>query len=317
MQKKILEIKNKVMHVYKNLEAKSGRLFMAIVITPTLCSIIYFGIWASDIYISQSEFVIRTAQNPNNPSIGDYAIASSLTTSAILQDSAVVAGYIVSMDGLKEINKKIDLIKIFTSSDIDIFNRFASFRWNKSPERLLVYLNSKVISVTVDPISFITTLEVRSFTAESSQKINEALLAGSEDIVNEINERTRRDLLTFSEKSVNEAKQNLEKVSVELVRLTKQGNQNTSLDFVSKFQILSLERDAAERRMGIALDALKQAGIDAQHQSIYLERIVKPNLPSYAIEPYRISGILATLVLSLMVYGILRVVLTSLKEHEE
>lgn len=309
--------KNKVISTYKKVEEKLGLLFIVVVIIPTFCSIIYFGFWASDIYISQSQFVIRTAQNPTNPAIGDYTIASSLTTSAILQDSAAVSGYITSMDGLKEVNKDIDLVKLFTSHEVDIFNRFASFRWNESLERLLVYLNGKVITVNVDPISFVTMLEIRSFTPESAQKINEALLRGSEAVVNEINERTRRDLIAFSEKGLNEAKQSLEKVNAELTLLTKSSSQNKPSEFVARFQMLSLERDAAERRMGIALDALKQAGIDAQHQSIYLERTVKPNLPSYAIEPYRIINILTTIILSLMVYGIARVIFASLREHKD
>ena len=311
------QAKNSTITLWKKVEEKVGLLFIVVVIIPTLCSVIYFGFWASDVYISQSQFVIRTAQNPTNPAIGDYTIASSLSTSAVLQDSAAVSGYITSMDGLKEVNKDIDLVKLFTSHDIDIFNRFASFRWNESLERLLVYLNSNIITVTVDPLSFVTTLEIKSFTSESAQKINEALLRGSETVVNEINDRTRRDLISFSEKGVTNARINLQKVNSEITELTKIGAQNNPAEFVTKFQMPSLERDAAERRMGIALDALKQAAIDAQHQSIYLERTVKPNLPTYPIEPFRILGILSSLIFSLMVYGIMRVVLTSLKEHAE
>jgi len=316
MQLILSKTKDKVVSTYKKVEEKLGLLFIVVVIIPTLCSIIYFGLWASDVYISESQFVIRTAQNPNNPAVGDYTIASSLTTSAVLQDSAAVSGYITSMDGLKEVNKDIDLVKLFTPHDIDIFNRFASFRWNESLERLLVYLNSKVITVNVDPISFVTTLEIRSFTPESAQKINAALLRGSERVVNEINNRTRNDLIAFSEKGVNEAKQNLEKVNNEVTQLTKGPKGNPS-EFVAKFQMLSLERDAAERRMGVALDALKQAGIDAQHQSIYLEKTVKPNLPSYAMEPTRIINILTTLVLGLMIYVILKIINASIKEHHD
>jgi len=316
MQLTLSKTKDTVVSTYKKVEEKLGLLFIVVVIIPTVCSVIYFGFWASDVYISESQFVIRTAQNPNNPAVGDYTIASSLTTSAVLQDSAAVSGYITSMDGLKEVNKDIDLVKLFTSHDIDMFNRFASFHWNNSPERLLVYLNNKVISVTVDPISFVTTLDIRSFTPESAQKINEALLRGSEAVVNEINNRTRNDLIAFSEKGVNEARQNLEKVNNEITQLTK-GTQGNPSEFVAKFQMLSLERDAAERRMGVALDALKQAGIDAQHQSIYLERTVKPNLPSYALEPKRIFNILAIVGFSLLLFGILKILIASIKEHHE
>jgi capsular polysaccharide transport system permease protein len=120
--------KDKVITTYKKAEEKLGLLFIVIVIIPTICSIIYFGFWASDVYISRSQFVIRTAQNPTNPAISDYTIASSLTASAVLQDSAAIVGYMQSMDALRSVNEHIDLTKLFTSHDIDIFNRFASIR---------------------------------------------------------------------------------------------------------------------------------------------------------------------------------------------
>jgi len=41
--------KDKVITTYKKAEEKLGLLFIVIVIIPTLCSIIYFCFWASDV----------------------------------------------------------------------------------------------------------------------------------------------------------------------------------------------------------------------------------------------------------------------------
>ena len=308
--------KDKVITTYKKAEEKLGLLFIVVVIIPTLCSIIYFGFWASDVYISESQFVIRTAQNPTSPAIGDYTIASSLTTSAVLQDSAAIAGYMTSMNGLVDVNKDLDLIQLFTSHDIDIFNRFASFRWNQSMARLLDYFNSR-ISVDVDPVSFLTTLTVRTFTPQSAEKINQLLLSGGEQIVNQINERTKSDLIKFSQKNIIEARERLVKVQQNILMLRNSTNQEHDKDFATKFQILSIERDTAERQISIALDAYSQAMMDAQHKSIYLERTSKPNRPDYPIEPKRIICILATLMICLMVYGIVKIVLASVHEHKD
>ena len=42
---------------------KKNRLFTAVVVIPTLLSAIYFGLIASDVYISESQFVIRSPKN--------------------------------------------------------------------------------------------------------------------------------------------------------------------------------------------------------------------------------------------------------------
>ena len=49
----------------------------------------------------------------------------------------------------------------------------------------------------------------------------------------------------------------------------------------------------------------------------YVERIVQPNLPDAPMEPRRMRGILATLILSLLAYGILRMLLAGVREHAQ
>ena len=308
--------KDKVITTYKKVEEKLGLLFIVIVIIPTLCSIIYFGFWASDVYISESQFVIRTAQNPTNPAIGDYTIASSLTTSAVLQDSAAVSGYITSMDGLKEVNKDIDLVKLSTSHDIDIFNRFASFYWNESQERMFNYFNSR-ITVDVDPISFVTKLTVKSYTAPSAQKINDLLLSGSEQLVNKINERTRDDLVRFSQNSISNSTTKLEEITKMLNEARARGSNESDKNSISSIQVLYIERDTVERQLTVALDSYAQALRDAQYKSLYLEKTVKPNLPDYPQEPKRILDILATLMVCLIIYSITKIVAASVNEHQD
>jgi capsule polysaccharide export protein KpsE/RkpR len=306
--------KDKVITTYKKVEEKLGLLFIVVVIIPTLCSIIYFGFWASDVYISQSQFVIRTAQNPNNPSISDYTSGSFLTTNAVLQDSFSISNYMTSMDGLIKVNKVINLVDLFTSKEIDVFNRFASFYWNRSLERLLIYFN-KQVSTNVDPISFITTVEVRSFTPESAQIINNSLIDGGETLVNLMNQRVRNDLIKFSEAGVKSAKANLQQSEAALLSYKNSEPSYAKNNLIANFQALILERDTAERQLGGAIDALRQAQMDAQHKMIYLEIIVSPNKPTYPLEPRRFLGILCTLIISLMIYAILRITFASVLEH--
>jgi capsular polysaccharide transport system permease protein len=306
---------NSAIRLWKKIEEKVGLLFIVVVIVPTLCSIIYLGFWASNVYISDSRYIIRSAQSPLNPS-SDYTMQSFLGTPAIMQDSFVVASYITSMDALTSVQKEVDLRAIFTSPSVDIFSRFASFYWNTSQERLLKYFNNR-IEVIVDPISFVSTLHVKSYTSDSAQKVNEILLRSSESLINDLNERTRSDIIKFAQKGVNQARTNLENIETELLKYKYKKDKGNAEQFMPQFQVLYIKRDAAERQLAIALEALSQASIEAQRKMIYLERIVEPQKPDYPVEPKRIIGILTTIALSLMIFGILKVVFASVKEHQD
>jgi capsule polysaccharide export protein KpsE/RkpR len=48
-----------------------------------------------------------------------------------------------------------------------------------------------------------------------------------------------------------------------------------------------------------------------------VERVVQPNVPDAPMEPRRLRGIFTTLVLSLIAYGILRMLLAGVKEHAQ
>jgi capsular polysaccharide transport system permease protein len=292
-----------------------GLLFIVVVLIPTLCSIIYLGFWASNVYISNSGYIIRSAQSPLNPG-SDKIMQSFLATPAIMQDSFVIASYITSMDALTSVEKEVDLITLFTSPSVDLFSRFASFYWNESQERLLEYFNNR-IEVIVDPISFVSTLKVKSYTPESAQKINEILLKSSEALVNDLNDRTINDIIKFSQNGIDKARANLEKIEAELLKYKYQNDKGRPEQFIQKFQSLHIQRDSAERQLATALEALSQAHVEAQRKMIYLERIVQPQEPDYPVEPMRIIGILTTLGMALMIFGILKVIIASIKEHQD
>ena len=65
------------------------------------------------------------------------------------------------------------------------------------------------------------------------------------------------------------------------------------------------------------MTAFDNAKSEAQKKQLYLERIVQPNKPDVALEPQRLHNILASLILSLMVYGILKLLLASIREHQQ
>lgn len=175
-------------------------LFRWIVAFPTLLAAIYYGLIASDIYISESRFMVRSPQKP----VQGNLLGSLLQTSGIarqLDDQYAVHDYILSRDALKELNDEFDLATKFKNWRIDFLNRFAAYQWDDSFEALLRYYRRRV-GVEIDSKSSISVLQVSAFTAEDARTLNERLLKMSERLVNEMSERSRNDIVRFAQNEV-------------------------------------------------------------------------------------------------------------------
>lgn len=292
----------------------TSQLFRYVVIIPTALSILYFGVIASDVYISESRYVVRSPKVAPQGGLGSLLSTVGITSSD--DESYVIVNYMTSMDGMKYVNQSINLKDLFTSNSIDIFSRFASFYWNESYERLLQYFQ-KQIEIGVDPASGVSTLRVRTYTPHSAQQINQLLLQGSDTLVNTLNEQSRQDLIKFSSYEVDVAKTNLEKADLALNNFRNQKKGDDIANFIPTFQKLELERQTAEKQLGSAIASLEQARVDAQRKRLFIERIVQPTLPDYPLEPKRIYGILATFLLCLIVWCILKLLLAGVKEHHD
>ena len=84
-----------------------------------------------------------------------------------------------------------------------------------------------------------------------------------------------------------------------------------------QFQRLTLENEFAAKQLAASLTSLEEAQNEARRKQAYVERIVQPNLPDAPMEPRRFRGILATIILSLLAYGILRMLLAGVREHAQ
>jgi len=291
-----------------------GKLFAFIVLLPSVASILYFGFWASDVYISESKFLVRSPQQ--QPQAGGLGgILTSIGVSNSGPDGYVVANYIKSLDAMMAVDKKVDLKKLFTSGNVDVFSRFASFYHNESYERLLKYFENRV-DYTYDPVSSVATLKVKAFSGDSARDINLALLENSEALVNKISDATRKDVIDFASYEVSVAQKKLEEADAALSKYRNANNAN-DINFVAKFQQFNIERDTAEKELASAIDALQKARIDAQRKRLYIERIVQPTLPDYPLEPKRVLTILSTILGSLLIWGIVRMLLASAREHSD
>jgi len=94
------------------------------------------------------------------------------------------------------------------------------------------------------------------------------------------------------------------------------GNRSLSAAAV-RYQELRLDSMLREKQLAATLAAYEEAMSDARRKRAYLERIASPSLPDYAMEPRRIRGIVATLLLGLLVWGVLSTLLAGIREHRD
>jgi capsular polysaccharide transport system permease protein len=180
---------------------RTDKLFKLTVLGPTLVALIYFGLIASDQYVSESHFVVRSPEKQSPMGFG--AVLSSVAGfSKSLDDTYSVHDYIRSRDAMFAVNTVIDLRKTYGGADW--FGRFNPIKIDGSNEALHRYYQKK-ISVELDSTSSISVLTVRAYSAEDARRINENLLRQGEQLVNQLNDRGRRDLIQFAQTEVSNA----------------------------------------------------------------------------------------------------------------
>lgn len=355
-------------------------LFLATVVVPTIAATIYFGLLASDVYVSQSQFVVRSPDKPAASGLG--ILLKSVGFSNAGDEIFITQDYVKSRDALKALNEQGQVEKAFGSPSVSIWDRFNPLGLDQSFEDLYDYYGGK-IDVEHNTTSSITTLTVKAFRAQDAQRMNERLLELAEGLVNRLNNRGEVDLLGYAQREAREAEVEARRASqalaafrntqgivdperqatvqlqlvsklqdevigarlqlqqlqalapenpqIPLLRtriagLSRQidselgraagGNRSLSASAV-RYQRLALDREYADKRLAGAMASLQEARNEARRKQAYVERIVQPNLPDEALEPRRLRGILATLVLGLIAYGILSLLLAGVREHHD
>lgn len=188
-------------------------LFTATVLVPTVLAVAYFGFIASDIYLSESSFVLRSPEQQTATPLGMLLKGTGFTRSQ--DDSYTVTDFIHSRDALSLLNEKVDLRSAYDKGDF--FSEFPGMDMDDSLENMHRYYKG-MVSVQLDPVSSIAKLTVRAFTAQEAQKVNQLLLEMSEALVNQLNERGRQDLIRFASNEVATAENRAKQAALALAK---------------------------------------------------------------------------------------------------
>lgn len=190
-------------------------LFFLVVVLPTILAILYYGLIASNVYVSESQFVVRSPDKPTSSGLG--VILKTAGFSNANDEIYSAQSYVLSRDALRAINRNEAFRTAYTRPSISIFDKFNPTGMFGSFEDLYLYYRKK-IGIEHDTVSAISTLRVRAFTPEDAVKFNRELLEMAEATVNRLNVRGRQDLIRFAQTEVDEAEGKSRNAAMNLAR---------------------------------------------------------------------------------------------------
>ncbi|KQX44814.1 hypothetical protein ASE29_07915 [Ensifer sp. Root74] len=189
-------------------------LFVVIFLIPTVCSLLFVAI-ASGRYVSEAQYIVRGVNSVQAGALSNLLRTFGLSRSN--DDSYAIESYVLSRDALTGLNKRIDIASVYRRPEADILTRYKTYFGSDSIESLFDYYQNQIVIIR-DFETGITTLTVSAYRAEDAKKILEELLALGEARVNEMNERSRNDLLRVAEQTVREAEKRVLESQLELTR---------------------------------------------------------------------------------------------------
>ncbi len=194
---------------------RKWRWFGGVVIVPTLVASLYYGLIASDVYVSESRFVIKAPDRQQSSSSPLTSLIQSTGLGGGAEQSREIIGYLRSRSALSDLSERVDVRGAFASSEADYFSRFPLFYQSDSFEDLYEYYASKVTAAT-DAETGLTLLTVNAFTPEDARALNAGLLDLGETLVNRLNERVNEQAIEEAEDRVLIAQQRVRDARIAL-----------------------------------------------------------------------------------------------------
>jgi capsular polysaccharide transport system permease protein len=265
-----------------------------------MVSFVYFQIFASDQFISEMRFAVRGSTEVLP---GGHVLASSgLGTLASLnanQDVFIVADYINSQAIIDDLSKEIDLRAIFNAPGADFLARFAPSR---PSEEFLRYWR-QAVRTSVEVISGILTVEVRTFLPEDSFRLASAIRARCDMMVNQLLAKMRSDV---TERAEGEVKAAMDALAVRRAILERFRNARMSIDPLGSARslgstitqlrrdLVAVEVDLARARDALDADALSIRLLES-NQVILTAQIatLEAKITGAAVDPSTASAALA------------------------
>lgn len=182
------------------------RWFMLFVVVPVLASTLYYGLIASDVYVSEARFVIKSP---------DQKRATSSTLASLIQTTGLSAGeeqtnevldYVRSRNALGDLSKSVNVRAVYMRPEADWLSGYPSALSRDTFENLYKYYG-RMVSTNLDHDTNLAVLKVKAFTPQDAHVMAAGLLDLSEKLVNRLNVRAQAKQIAEAEGRVRQAEE--------------------------------------------------------------------------------------------------------------
>jgi capsular polysaccharide transport system permease protein len=362
-------------------KARSRRLafrLAAFVLLPTAVATTYYTAVASPQFESYALFTVQSSEL--RPALGMDGLLAGLASGGGGHDALAVRDYVLSRDMLARLDKSHSFIGHYKSAEHDFVSRLSA---DASFEDAFEFFGHKV-HADYDQVSGAVTVRVRAFSADKAVALNSAILAYSEEMVNKLSDRERRDRTSYAEAGVKTAEGRLTAARKEIVtlqqkhedfnplqtataamairtqletelakaraelmqlksymkddaplvqganekvkslsaqvagesrRLVNPSKSNSLNNSFADFEVAMVEKEFAQKAYESAMATLEMARADADRQHRYVAVIAAPSKPDESTYPHRVRSVLAALVISFLLWGVVSLMTAAVREH--
>lgn len=260
----------------------AGFLIAIIAMAIPALLVAYYGFLATDRYVTEAQFSVRSAsQQSGLPDIisSTTGIPSAAGMLGAFQDAFVVREFVHSQELVDRIDRELGMVALFGKRSADWWSRLAP---DATREEMHSYWQHRV-SADLDATTGLITLKVAAFSPEDSLKLSKAVLAASQELVNELSANARRDALAFAAEEVAKAEERLRDARLAVTEFRKntgdifpEATAKAQLELIAQLDFELAKAKAEVAALGLSARAptqrAAQARIAALEEQIAIER---------------------------------------------
>ena len=250
---------------------------LLLVFAPTILTTLYYGLVATNRYVSQAVFVVRTGNQATN-AVGLSSLLTMLGVGRSDSSGHEVTAFLMSREADEDLAQHLPLASMFDVAWVDPLSRFPNLFFTDTREGLYRYLQTRIL-VQINRTSGLQTLRVEAFRPEDAMRIAAELLDLAEQKVNSLNKRSEHDAIGHAEQDLTIAEQRLLDAQVALTafrdrELMINANQNAAalVELIGKLSTqLADTRVEIAQLLRVSSDSPQLAPLRAREQALVNE----------------------------------------------
>src|SRR5262249_26851675 len=143
--------------------------FWAVVGLPTLAAGVYYFAIASDLYLSEAQFIVRSPKQVQTNPVGALLQSSGLARAS--DDTAAVQDYMTTRDAVRKLEQHNDLRDVLRRPEGDFITRFPGIMFWRNDFEALYWCYGHFVFVETDTTTGVTTLSVKAYRPEDAHMI--------------------------------------------------------------------------------------------------------------------------------------------------